>query len=58
MIFVTLTREKDESFTINRWKKEPKHQLARTHEASTVSCPSAGEVAMFYGTPPDTLRIK
>lgn len=63
MILATVTKLKDGSFIVNRWKKDAvvnvltkKRNLIKTHEATCVECPSAEQIKLFYGTPPDSLR--
>lgn len=63
MILATVTKLKDGSFTVSRWKKDAvvntltkKRNLIETHKATCVECPSAEQIKLFYGMPPDNLR--
>lgn len=57
MILATVTREKDDTFSIYRWTKEPKKRAVKTHGATTPDTPSAAQVEQFRAFPPDTLRL-
>lgn len=57
MILVTISKEKDGSFTVNRWVKFKGAKLKRTHDAFVQSV-SAEQVQQFYLYPPERLANK
>ncbi len=66
MILVTVSKEKDGSFLVNRWKKDivvnhltKKCNLIKTHHATIQLGAeiSMGQIEMFRHSPPENLRI-
>jgi hypothetical protein len=61
MILVSIEKQKEGNFLVNRWKKEKNSaqgRLVKTHEAVVREVPSAAQIGQFYGAPPDILRVK
>lgn len=58
MILVSVTKQKDETYEVNRWLKLPKLRLTKTHEATVPFVPSAAQIDKFRFDPPEDLRVK